>query len=49
MIREIFSYLNPRYLNIVFDDMEEIMQYKKGSTQYVSESLKTGDNIKLYS
>jgi hypothetical protein len=41
--------LKSRYLNIVFDDMEEIMQYKKGSTQYVSESLKTGDNIKLYS
>lgn len=41
--------LKPRYLNIVFDDMEEIMQYKKGSTQFVSESLKTGDNIKLYS
>ena len=41
--------LKPRYLNIVFDDMEEIMEYKKGSTQYVSESLKTGDNIKLYS
>ena len=46
--RNIFI-LKPRYLNIVFDDMEEIMQYKKGSTQYVSESLKTGDNIKLYS
>lgn len=46
--RNIFI-LKSRYLNIVFDDMEEIMQYKKGSTQYVSESLKTGDNIKLYS
>jgi hypothetical protein len=46
--RNIFI-LKPRYLNIVFDDMEEIMQYKKGSTQYVSESLKTGDNIRLYS
>jgi hypothetical protein len=46
--RNIFL-LKPRYLNIVFDDMEEIMEYKKGSTQYVSESLKTGDNIKLYS
>ena len=46
--RNIFL-LKPRYLNIVFDDMEEIMQYKKGSTQYVSESLKTGDNIRLYS
>ena len=46
--RNIFI-LKSRYLNIVFDDMEEIMQYKKGSTQYVSESLKNGDNIKLYS
>jgi hypothetical protein len=46
--RNIFL-LKPRYLNIVFDDMEEIMQYKKGSTQFVSESLKNGDNIKLYS
>jgi hypothetical protein len=46
--RNIFI-LKPRYLNIVFDDMEEIMKYKKGSSQFVSESLKNGDNIKLYS
>jgi hypothetical protein len=46
--RNIFL-LKPRYLNIVFDDMEELMQYKKGSTQFVNESLKTGDNIRLYS
>jgi hypothetical protein len=46
--RNIFI-LKPRYLNIVFDDMEEIMQYKKGSSQFVSENLKTGDNIRLYS
>ena len=46
--RNIFI-LKSRYLNIVFDDMEEIMQYKKGSTQFVSENLKTGDNIRLYS
>ena len=46
--RNIFI-LKPRYLNIVFDDMEEIMEYKKGSSQFVSESLKNGDNIKLYS
>ena len=46
--RNIFL-LKPRFLNVVLDDMEELMQYKKGSTQYVSESLKTGDNIKLYS
>jgi hypothetical protein len=29
--------------------MEELMQYKKGSSQFVSENLKTGDNIRLYS
>ena len=46
--RNIFL-LKPRYLNIVFDDMEELMQYKKGSSQFVSENLKTGDNIRLYS
>ena len=33
--RNIFV-LKASYLNIVFDDLEEIMEYKKGSTQYVS-------------
>jgi hypothetical protein len=28
--------------------MEEIMAYKEGSTQYVSETLKRADNIRLY-
>jgi hypothetical protein len=46
--RNIFL-LKPRYLNIVFDDMDDIMQYKKGSTQFLNESLKIGDNIRLYS
>lgn len=45
--RNIFI-LKSRYLNIVNDDMIEIMEYKKGSTQYVSETLKKGDNIRLY-
>jgi len=45
--RNIFI-LKPQYLNIVFNDMEEIMQYKKGSTQYVSRTLKRGDNIRLF-
>ena len=40
--------LKPRYLNIVFDDLDEMMAYEKGSTQYVSETLKRGDNIRLY-
>jgi hypothetical protein len=40
--------LKPRYLNVVFNDMDDIMPYKKGSRQYVSETLKRGDNIRLY-
>jgi len=45
--REIFV-LKSDYLRIVLDDIEQIMEYKKGSTQYVSETLKKGDNIRLY-
>ena len=45
--RRIFL-LKPTYLNVVFDDLEEMMTYKKGSTQYVNESLKRADNIRLY-
>ena len=36
------------YLGIVRDDMDELMAYKKGGTQYVSTTLKRGENIKLY-
>ena len=45
--RNIFL-LKRRFLNIVKDDLEEMMQYKKGSTQYKSETLKTADNIRLF-
>ena len=45
--RNIFV-LKASYLNIVFDDLEEIMEYKKGSTQYVSETSVQGDNIRLF-
>ena len=45
--REIFV-LKQEYINIVFDDIDEIMKYKKGSTQYLSETLVRGDNIRLY-
>jgi hypothetical protein len=40
--------LKPRYLNVIFNDMDTIMPYKKGSQQYVTENLKKGDNIRLY-
>ena len=46
--RNIFI-LKPRYLNIVFNDLEDIMTYKKGSSQYVTRTLKRGDNIRIYS
>jgi len=46
--RNIFA-LKPRYLNIVKDDLEEMMAYKKGSTSYISETLKRAENIRIYS
>ena len=45
--RNIFI-LKSRFLNIVKDDLEEMMEYKKGSTQYKSGTLKTADNIRLF-
>lgn len=46
--RNIYVLKSP-YLDTVIDDMKELMAYKKGSTQYVSRTLKRGDNIKIYS
>ncbi len=40
--------LKPDYLNVVFNDLDDIMPYKKGAAQYVSDTLKRGENIKLY-
>ena len=45
--RNIFL-LKGMYLNIVYDDIEKMMRYKKGSTQYVSKSLKRAENIRLF-
>ena len=41
--------LKDRYLGIIRDDMENSMQYKEGSTQYVNRTLKRAENIRLYS
>ena len=41
--------LKLEYLNVIFNDMDIIMPYKKGAAQYVSDTLKKGENIKLYS
>ncbi len=45
--RNIFL-IKPRYLGIIYDDMDEMMSYIKGSSQYKTETLKTADNIRLY-
>ena len=45
--RNIFL-LKREYIPVVRDDIEDIMPYRKGSTQYVSETLKRADNIRLY-
>ena len=41
--------LKPRYLNIIRDDLSNMMEYKEGSSQYKTETLKRADNIRLYS
>ncbi|MBJ23130.1 MAG: hypothetical protein CMB64_00525 [Euryarchaeota archaeon] len=45
--RRIFL-IKPLYLNVILDDLEEMMEYKEGSTQYVSRTLKRADNTRLY-
>ena len=45
--REIFI-LKPEYISVVMDDIEDIESYKKGSTEYVDETLKRAENIRLY-
>jgi hypothetical protein len=45
--RNIFL-LKPRYLNVVYNDMDDLMPYKNGGVQYVNSTMKKGDNIRLY-
>ena len=45
--RNIFL-LKQEYIPVVIDDVEDIMSYRKGSTQYMSGTLKRADNIRLY-
>tara|TARA_Y100001963_G_scaffold156361_1_gene249757 strand:- start:115 stop:783 length:669 start_codon:yes stop_codon:yes gene_type:complete len=45
--REIFI-LKPEYISVVLDDIDELNRYKKGSTEYVDETLKKAENIRLY-
>ena len=45
--RNIFV-LKPEFLAVIRNDLEEIMPYTKGSSQYVNDSVVQGDNIRLY-
>lgn len=36
------------YLNMIIDDLINALEYKEGSTQFVSETLKRVDNIRLF-
>ena len=45
--RNIFL-LKPDYLNVMFNDLDDFMPYKKGAVQYVNNTLKKGENIRLY-
>jgi hypothetical protein len=45
--RNIFL-LKPDYTLLVIDDLEDMMKYKKGSTEYISKTLKRAENIRLY-
>ena len=45
--RNIFL-LKPLYVSLVIDDLTDMMKYKKGSTEFISKSLKKAENIRLY-
>ena len=40
--------LKAEYVELVLDDVQRLMPYKKGSTQYVSRTLKKGEDIRLF-
>ena len=40
--------LKSEYISLIINEIEQLMPYKEGSTQYVGSSLVKGDNIRLY-
>ena len=46
--RNIFI-LKSYYLTLTLNNLEKLMPYKPGSSQYISKNLVKGDNIRLYS
>ena len=40
--------IKPRFIGLVIEEMERLMKYPKGSTQYVSKNVVKGENIRIY-
>tara|TARA_R110000868_G_scaffold6275_4_gene35762 strand:+ start:193 stop:879 length:687 start_codon:yes stop_codon:yes gene_type:complete len=47
--KRIIFVLKPFYLSVIVNDIENTLLYKEGSSQYISEDLVRGDNIRIYS
>jgi hypothetical protein len=45
--REIFILKN-RFLTVLLENIEEVMTYKEGGTQFINRKLKRGDNSRIY-
>lgn len=45
--RNIFL-LRPEFLSTAVENLEDVMKYRKGSTQYVSDNTVRGENIRIY-
>jgi hypothetical protein len=45
--REIYV-LKGRYLNVLLENLEEVMTYKEGGSQYINRKLKRGDNTRIF-
>ena len=45
--RNIFL-IKPRFIGLILEEMERVMEYPKGSTQYVSPKVVRGENVRLY-
>ena len=45
--RNIFL-IKPRFTGLILEEMESVMEYPKGSTQYVSSKVVRGENVRLY-
>ena len=45
--RNIFL-IKPRFIGLILEEMERVMEYPKGGTQYISPRVVRGENVRLY-